>query len=326
MVDSTGTASTAASDSGGKKHKPRRAMVTGGAGFIGSHLCDALLQRDFDVTCVDSFVTGSCRNIAHLLHRADFHVIERDVADGVGTDEPVDVVIHSAAPANVQDFISRPRQSLATLTSGTEKVLDYALRHAAQFVLISSSDASPERGRIDAGDPASAHRLARQLAESMTELHRDLLGLDASVVRVFTTFGPRMREDVGFVVPTFIRRAIDDEPILIPGSGATPFALCFIDDLVRGVLAVLTKPVPVPIELGGAPELPVAALAHRVVAAAHSKSAVIVTPFPRRAVANRAASTGLARELLGWVEQTPLAVGLAATISAMREVELLRVE
>jgi dTDP-glucose 4,6-dehydratase len=215
---------------------------------------------------------------------------------------------------------------LATLTSGTEKVLDYALRHDARFVLLSSSDASPGRGRIAGGDPTSAHRLAVQLAESMTELHRDLFGLDTSVVRVFTTFGPRMREDVGFVVPTFIRHAINGDPILIPGSGTTPFALCFIDDLVRGILAVLTNPVFGPIELGGAPDLPVAVLARRVVAAAHSNSAVVITPFPRRAAGNRAASTGLARELLGWVEQTPLQVGLAATISAMREVELLPVK
>ncbi|HEV7951700.1 MAG TPA: NAD-dependent epimerase/dehydratase family protein [Glaciihabitans sp.] len=299
----------------------RRVMVTGGAGFVGSHLCDALVETGIDVLCVDNFSTGSHQNISPLRSRNNFHLVEADVTVGVGTHLPVDAILHAASPASVVDFYLSPERSLSALSTGILTTLAYAQRHRARFVLISAAEATNDKNHLGEGDPTDPvelYRLARRFAESITANARSLMGADTCVVRLYSTFGPRMREDAGFVLPELVRQALNRVPVTVAGSGSKLVPLCYIADVVSGVLAAAMHPVPGPVEIGSTGGVPLAALAQRVIDVAGSTSPINFSPYALHAPAP-IADTVLARELLGWTCRVSLEDGLATTIQAMRE-------
>lgn len=312
-----------------------RAVVTGGAGFVGSHLCEVLLARGFEVQCLDNFLTGLPDNVAGLLRSDAFSLVHCDVTDGLPVHGAVDVVFHCALPGNSSDHFAAPMGSIAALSTGTLRALDFAKRHTCRFVLVSSSDVygtwSPEPlpehsfGEIDPSDPADSYVESRRFSETLTAAHRAFLGVDTTIVRVFNAYGPRMRPDGDGLVSRFIRSAIERRPLLIPGSGTHNYALCYIGDIVKGILDVAFGGTPGPVNLGDCGGLPVAALAFQIAAIAGSDSSVEYVTFPATPPRVRRPDVRIAEHLFGWRATTSLAEGLSATIAAARSGERVRV-
>lgn len=305
----------------------RRAIVTGGAGFIGSHLCEMLLFRGFEVQCLDDFSTGSPENIANLMGSEAFTVTHCNVVEGLPA-QPADIVFHCALPGYGSDHVISPMSSIETLSTGTLRALDFAHTHGCRFVLVSSSDVyggwSPEPlqehtfAEIDPSDPADAYVESRRFSETLTAAHRAFLGVDTAIVRVFNAYGPRMRSDGDGLVSRFIRSAIERRPMLIPGSGTHNYALCYVGDIVKGILGVAFGNTPGPVNLGDCGGLPVAALAFQIAAIAQSDAPVEYITFPATPPRVRRPDVRIAEHLFGWRATTSLAEGLSATIAAAR--------
>jgi len=309
-----------------------RAAVTGGAGFLGSHLCERLLDSGVDVDCVDDLTSGSVSAIAHLTGRPGFRFVHCDISRPDGPKAlvgPYDVVLHFAGPASPADAQHRPLETLDARSLGTRNALDVADRDGARFLLGSSCHVygdpavHPQRedywGDVDPVGPRGAHDESRRFAEALTTAYASSKGTDAGIVRVFTTYGPRMPADGRQAVPTFIRQATAGEPVTIEGDGSQTRSLCYIDDTVDGILRVAASRSVRPVNIGGEEETTVEEIARRVIALTGSRSRLTFVDRGAGDPARRRPDTTLARELFGWVPKVGWQEGLERTIASFTD-------
>jgi dTDP-glucose 4,6-dehydratase len=301
-----------------------RAVVTGGAGFVGSHLCDALLAADHEVICLDNFLTGNPSNVAHLLDDDRFRLVRCDVVDFIHVSGPVDVVLHFASPASPVDYLQLPIHTLNVGSIGTGHALGLARDKGARFVLASTSEVygdplvHPQRedywGNVNPVGPRGVYDEAKRFSEALTTAYRSTYGVDAAIVRIFNTFGPRMRPDDGRAIPTFIRQALAGEPITVAGDGQQTRSVCFVDDLVAGILAMVRSDHPGPINIGNPTELTVQRIAEDVGAATGSRSVIRYVERPVDDPQVRRPDTSLAQQVLGWQPRVSWLDGLSRTV------------
>jgi dTDP-glucose 4,6-dehydratase len=301
-----------------------RVLVTGGAGFLGSHLCDLLIARGHTVVCLDDLSTGSRANIEHLGTSPNFSFIEASVLDPVDIDGAFDGVIHLASPASPFAYLDRPIFTLRTGAEGTRHVLDFANAKSARFILASTSEVygepllhpQPEEywGHVNPVGPRSVYDEAKRYAEALTTAYRTSVGVDTGIVRIFNTYGPRMRPDDGRVVSSFIYQALNSQPLTVFGDGTQTRSLCYVDDLVRGILAMLDSDEPGPINLGNPVELSVLEIAALVLDLVGSPSQLQLNPLPQDDPTRRRPDITKARDRLGWNPQVSVREGIARTV------------
>jgi dTDP-glucose 4,6-dehydratase len=305
-----------------------RAVVTGGAGFLGSHLCEQLLRRGTDVICLDSFLTGAPANIAHLIGEPRFRLIKCDVTNFVHVPGRVDLVLHLASAASPTDYLRLPIETLKVGSLGTLHALGLAGEKGARFVLASTSEVygdpqqhpQPESywGNVNPVGPRSVYDEAKRYAEALTTAYRMSRGTDTAIVRIFNTYGPRMRPDDGRAIPTFIRQMLAGEPLTVTGDGSQTRSVCYVDDTVRGILALAESDAAGPVNIGGPLELPVIELAKTVIELSGSPGSIRHIERPVDDPRVRRPDTTLAQELLGWEPRVELRDGLARTIAWFR--------
>ena len=305
----------------------RTVAVTGAAGFIGSHLSDALIARGYAVVGVDNLLTGDATNVAHLTG-GDFRLVRQDVTHHIDIEGPVDFVLHWASPASPADYLNFPIPTLKVGALGTHNALGLALAKQATFVLASTSEVygdplqHPQSetywGNVNPIGPRGVYDEAKRFAEAMTTAYHRYHGLDTRIVRIFNTYGPRMRVDDGRAVPNFITQALQGRDLTIYGDGRQTRSLCYISDLVDGIIRLMHARTTEPVNLGNPVELSIVQLARRIIEATGSRSAITHRPLPIDDPKVRQPDITRAQELLGWEPRVPLAEGLAATIDYFR--------
>jgi len=306
----------------------RRAVVSGAAGFIGSHLCDRLLERGYQVVALDNLLTGSRANLEHLTGRPGFALLEQDVCAPVTVEGPVDDVLHFASPASPVDFPAIPIEIVKVGTLGTHNMLGLALAKGARFLLASTSEVygdplvhpQPEsyHGNVNPIGPRSCYDEAKRCAEAFTMAYHRARGLETRILRIFNTYGPRMRLDDGRVIPNYFSQALRGEPLTVYGEGTQTRSLCYVDDLVAGALAVLDGPDPLPFNIGSQDEVTMLELAQIVKHIVGSASEIQFRPLPEDDPKQRRPDTSRAREVLGWSPRTSLEDGLRRTLEYFR--------
>jgi dTDP-glucose 4,6-dehydratase len=309
--------------------KPR-AVVSGGAGFIGSHLCEALLSRDFKVIALDNLITGAAHNVRGLQSNPDFEFRQVDVNHGIFIEGDVRYVLHFASPASPPQYDSNPIHTLKVGTVGTMNMLGLARAKAATFLLASTSEVygdplvhpQPESywGNVNPIGPRGCYDEAKRCAEAFAMAYRRAHQVDTRIIRIFNTHGPRMQVSDGRAVPNFMAQAIRGEPLTVYGDGSQTRSLCYVSDLVRGVLAVLEKGDELPVNLGNPQEVTVRDLAETIIRLAGSKSRIEHKPLPVDDPKHRRPDITHAREMLGWQPEVDLEDGLAKTLEYFRSV------
>jgi nucleoside-diphosphate-sugar epimerase len=308
-----------------------RIVVTGGAGFLGSHLCDALMARGDSVVCVDDLSTGNLDNVARLVGQRRFRFVEADVSAGLDVHGPVDVVAHLASPASPPDYLRRPLETLAVGSRGTENALRLAQRAGARFVLASTSEVygdpveHPQSenywGNVNPIGPRSVYDEAKRYAEAVTMAYRRHHGVDTGIFRIFNTYGPRMRPEDGRVVSSFITQALNGRPLTIYGDGTQTRSFCYVDDLVRGILAMIDSGEAGPVNLGNPEERTVTELAELVLELIDSASSPEYHPLPTDDPTRRRPDITAATERLGWQPEVRTETGLRQTIDWFRTLD-----
>ena len=301
-----------------------RILVTGGAGFLGSHLCDLLIARGDTVVSLDDLSTGSRDNIQHLEASPRFSFIEGSVLNPLDIDGDFDGVVHLASPASPPVYLARPIFTLRTGSEGTLNALEFACSKAARFILASTSEvygdplvhpqAEDYWGNVNPAGPRSVYDEAKRYAEALTTAYRSSGRADTGIVRIFNTYGPRMRPDDGRVVSSFIDQALRLAPLTVFGDGSQTRSLCYVDDLVRGIAAMLDSSEPGPINLGNPVELSVQEIAELVLELVGSPSEIQLRPLPEDDPTRRRPDITLARDRLGWNPRVPVHEGIARTI------------
>lgn len=299
-------------------------MVSGGAGFLGSHICERLLADNCEVLCLDNFLTGSPDNVVHLLERPGFRLVRRDVTDYVHVPGAVDVVFHFASPASPMDYLKLPIQTMKVGSLGTLHLLGLAKDKGARFILASTSEAygdpqvhpQPESywGNVNPVGPRAVYDEAKRFAEALTMAYRRFHGVDTGIVRIFNTSAPRMRRDDGRAVPTFIKQALRNDPITVAGDGSQTRSIQYVDDLVEGVIRLARSVHPGPVNIGNPHELSVLELAHAIRRLTGSSSPIVFVERPEDDPTVRQPDITLARQLLGWEPQVSFEEGLRRTI------------
>ena len=305
-----------------------RAVVTGGAGFLGSHLCTELRRRGVEVVALDNFLTGTPDNLAHLAADTGFQLMERDVTDYVHVPGPVDLVLHFASPASPIDYLKLPIHTLRVGSQGTHNALGLARDKGARFLLASTSEVygdplvhpQPETywGNVNPVGPRGVYDEAKRYAEALTEAYRTTHGVDTAIVRIFNTFGPRMRPHDGRAIPTFIRQALRGEELTVAGDGSQTRSVCFVDDLVRGILALAESGHAGPMNIGNPNELEVLRIASDVIEVVGSSSRIRYIDRPVDDPQVRRPDTALAAEVLGWEPTVSWRDGLRRTVEWFR--------
>jgi dTDP-glucose 4,6-dehydratase len=303
----------------------RRAVVTGGAGFIGTHLCRALLMSGTEVLCVDSFLTSSPDSLHRLRAHPRFTLHEADVAIGLPPVDQADLVVHLASPASPVDYQRHPLATLDAGSRGTRNALELAARTGARFVLASTSEVygdpavSPQTeqywGNVNPVGPRSVYDEAKRFAEAITAAYRRAGKADTSIVRIFNTYGPGMRPDDGRVVPTFACQALRGQPLTVAGDGRQTRSLCHVDDTVRGILAVAGSGLAGPVNIGNPDEATVLQLAERIIALSGSPSGIEYVPLAEDDPRFRCPDITLAARALGWRPEVSWRDGLAETLA-----------
>ncbi|MFI5995515.1 UDP-glucuronic acid decarboxylase family protein [Streptomyces sp. NPDC051362] len=302
-----------------------KVVVTGGGGFLGSHLCEALLARGDTVRCLDNYCTGEPLNVALLRGNPRFELIRADVSMDFDVPGHVDAVAHLASPASPPDYDRLPLETLSVGSRGTENALRLAQRHGARFLLTSTSEVygdplfHPQSesywGNVNPVGPRSVYDEAKRYAEALTMAYRRSRGVDTGIVRIFNTYGPRMRPHDGRVVSTFVRQALAGEPLTEYGDGSQTRSFCYVDDLVRGLIAMLDSEHSGPVNLGNPDEFTVHELARLVIEATGSSSVIEHRPLPVDDPTRRRPDITRARDLLGWTPRVPLDTGLRRTVA-----------
>jgi dTDP-glucose 4,6-dehydratase len=312
-----------------------RAVVTGGAGFVGSRVCEVLLETGAEVVCLDSLLTGQTENLARVRGHERFRFEQCDVAEGLtsravltGLRPGADLVLHLASPASPVDYLEHPLETLDAGSRGTRAALDLAHAHGARFVLASTSEvygdpqvhpqAEDYWGNVSSVGPRSVYDESKRFGEALAASYRRTLETDTGIVRIFNTYGPRMRRHDGRVVPTFIRQALAGEPLTVAGDGSQTRSLCYVDDLVAALLAFARSGHPGPMNLGNPHELSVRQIAEDVIAATGSASRIEHVERPVDDPGMRCPDITLARTELGWEPRVAWRDGLARTVSWFR--------
>ena len=308
---------------GGPAQAGRRVVVTGGAGFLGSHLCELLLDRGDEVVCLDDFSTGRRENIAGLEGRAGFEARELDVSEGIDVEGRVDAVAHLACPASPPHYLARPLETLQVCSEGTRHALGLAERAGARLVLASTSEVygdpeeHPQReaywGHVNPVGPRSVYDEGKRYAEALAMAWRRARGTNVGIVRIFNTYGPRLRPDDGRVVSNFLVQALAGLPLTVYGDGTQTRSLCYVDDLVDGIARMLGVDHPGPVNLGNPDEYTMLELARVVLELTGSDSPVEHLPLPVDDPTRRRPDISVAGEVLGWEPTTPLEEGLRRT-------------
>lgn len=303
-------------------------MITGGAGFLGSHLCERLLRDGYEVLCLDNFLTGTPNNVEHLLGDDRFRLLKVDVTDWIHISGPVDAVLHFASPASPADYLQLPIQTLNVGSVGTGHAVGLAQEKGARFLLASTSEVygdpqvhpQPETywGHVNPVGPRGVYDEAKRFAEAMTVAYRDHREVDAAIVRIFNTFGPRMRPNDGRAIPTFISQALRGEPLTVAGDGSQTRSVCYVDDLVEGVVRLLQSNLPGPINIGNPHEFSVLALAELIRDLAGSSSSIEFVALPQDDPLVRQPDITVATRDLGWTPQVDVEDGLRRTIDWFR--------
>jgi dTDP-glucose 4,6-dehydratase len=305
-----------------------RVVVTGGAGFLGSHLCEQLLADGCEVLALDNFLTGSPTNVGHLAENDLFRLLKTDITDYVHVPGPVDLILHFASPASPIDYLQLPIETLKVGSIGTLHILGLAKEKGARFLLASTSETygdpqvhpQPETywGHVNPVGPRGVYDEAKRYAEALTMAYRRTHAVDTAIVRIFNTYGERMRPNDGRAIPTFIRQALRGEPITVAGDGSQTRSVCYVDDLVAGILLLLRSDLAGPVNIGNPHELSMLDLAERIRALAGSSSTIAFVPRPEDDPTIRQPDISLASRELGWAPQVALDEGLARTIAWFR--------
>jgi dTDP-glucose 4,6-dehydratase len=300
-------------------------LVTGGAGFLGSHLCDELLRRGHRVICVDNLETGSLANIAHI-RQPEFTFLQADIVEPYFVDEKVDAVYHLASPASPIDYLRLPLHTLKVGSYGTHHTLGLAKAHRARFLIASTSEVygdpqvhpQPESywGHVNPIGPRGVYDEAKRYAEALTMAYHRQQGVDTAIVRIFNTYGPRMRPFDGRAIPTFLRQALEDRPITLFGDGSQTRSFCYVSDLVDGIIRLAESGHHHPVNIGNPNEFTLLELAQAVIEVTGSRSEIVHEALPTDDPKVRQPDIALARELLGWEPQVELREGLRRTLDA----------
>jgi dTDP-glucose 4,6-dehydratase len=301
------------------------AVVTGGAGFLGSHLCDTLVAEGHRVLCVDNLETGSLQNVEHL-RGENFVFLHHDLTRHLDIDEPVDFIYHLASPASPIDYLRLPLQTLKVGSYGTHNALGLAKWKRARFLIASTSEVygdpavhpQPESywGNVNPIGPRGVYDEAKRYAEALTMAYHRQQGVDTAIVRIFNTYGPRMRPHDGRAIPTFIRQALANQPITVFGDGSQTRSFCYVDDLVRGLVLLAKSGEHLPVNIGNPRELTLLELAESVIKETGSSSKIVFEALPVDDPQVRQPDITRARQLLGWEPQVSLEDGLRRTLQS----------
>jgi dTDP-glucose 4,6-dehydratase len=308
--------------------KKKIAVITGGAGFIGSHLTDRLIERGYKVICVDNFITGSRKNIEHLFACKDFELIEHNVSRHIAIEGKVDIVFHLASPASPDDYLKYPIPTLKVGSLGTHNALGLAKEKKSRFLLASTSEVygdplvhpQPESywGHVNPVGIRGCYDEAKRFAEAITMAYHRAHKIDTKIIRIFNTYGPRMRIRDGRVVPNFIYQALGAKPITVYGKGTQTRSFCYVDDLVSGIIRTALSGLNDPVNLGNPGEFTIMQLARLVLKLTGSKSRIIYKPLPQDDPRQRRPDITRARKYLKWQPKVPLNEGLVRTIEWFR--------
>jgi dTDP-glucose 4,6-dehydratase len=300
-------------------------LVTGGAGFLGSHLCDELLRRGHRVICIDNLETGSLSNIEHI-RGPEFVFLQNDIIAPYFVDEHVDFVFHLASPASPIDYLRLPLHTLKVGSHGTHHALGLAKLHRARFLLASTSEVygdpqvhpQPESywGHVNPIGPRGVYDEAKRYAEALTMAYHRQQGVDTGIVRIFNTFGPRMRPNDGRAVPTFLRQALQDRPLTVFGDGSQTRSFCYVSDLIDGVIRLAESGHHQPVNVGNPKEFTLLELAETVIAVCESRSEIVFEALPEDDPQVRQPDITMARDVLGWEPAVGLRDGLRRTLDA----------
>jgi dTDP-glucose 4,6-dehydratase len=308
-------------------------LVTGGSGFLGSHLCDNLIAKGYRVICVDNLDTGNLHNISHIKDGDDFRFVQADITTHYDIDEPVDFVYHMASPASPIDYARLPLHTLKVGAYGTHNTLGLAKAKRARFLLASTSEVygdpevHPQQetywGNVNPIGPRGVYDEAKRYAEAMTMAYLRQQGVDTAIVRIFNTFGPKMRPHDGRAIPTFLRQALSEKPVTVFGDGSQTRSFCYVDDLIRGLIALMESGVHEPVNIGNPDEMTLLEMAKLVIELTESRSEIIFEALPVDDPKVRQPDISRAKALLGWEPQVDLREGLTKTIEHMMK-ELAR--
>ncbi len=308
-----------------------RILITGGAGFIGSHLCDRFLRDGRTVICVDNFLTGAEANIAHLRSNPSFQLIRHDISKPLEIDGTINLILHFASPASPIDYLKLPIQTLKVGSIGTMNALGIAKAKQARFLLASTSevygdpDVHPQVetywGHVNPIGPRGVYDEAKRFAEAMTMAYHRAHGVDTRIIRIFNTYGPRMRAEDGRAIPAFIGQALRQEPLTAFGNGSQTRSFCYVDDLVEGIVRLTQADYHDPVNLGNPEEYTILQLAEKIIELTKSKSRIVFQPLPQDDPKQRCPDITVAkRELSGWQPKMLLSDGLRKTIAWFRQV------
>ncbi len=301
----------------------KRALVTGGAGFLGSHLCERLLKEDIEVICMDNLITGDIANVDHLMGRPDFSFQHQDVTEYIHIPGDLDFVLHFASPASPIDYLELPIQTLKVGSLGTHKALGLAREKRARFLLASTSEVygdplcHPQTedywGNVNPVGPRGVYDEAKRFAEAITMAYHRTHDIETRIVRIFNTYGPRMRLNDGRVLPAFMSQALRGEPLTVFGDGSQTRSFCYVDDLVEGIWRLLGSDERLPVNLGNPQEMTIRQFADAVLKATGSNSEFTFKPLPTDDPRVRRPDIAKARSLLGWEPSVNLEEGLGLT-------------
>ena len=306
-----------------------RALITGGAGFLGSHLCELMLARDWDVLCMDNLVTGSDSNVSHLLSNPRFRFVRQDVTRYIEVPGPLDAVLHFASPASPPDYLKLPIQTLKVGALGTHNSLGLALAKKAKFLLASTSECygdpevspQPETywGRVNPIGPRGVYDESKRFAEALTMAYHRYHGLDTRIVRIFNTYGPRMRLNDGRALPNFLYQALTGEPLTIYGDGKQTRSFCYVTDLLDGIYRLLESNEHDPVNIGNPQEITILEFAERVRTLVGAQVPLVFRPLPQDDPKQRCPDISKAKRILGWEPKVNLAEGLQLTYQYFKE-------
>lgn len=305
----------------------KRMLITGGAGFIGSHLCDFMLEKGYEVLCVDNFLTGTKKNISHI-KSGNFSILHHDVTKPLHLDEKVDYILHFASPASPKDYQELPIQTLKVGALGTHNMLGLAKAKKSTFLLASTSevygdplvDPQPESywGNVNPIGPRGVYDEAKRFAEAMTMAYHRVHGLDTKIVRIFNTYGPRMKRDDGRVVPAFINQALENEPLTVFGDGKQTRSFCYVSDMVEGIYRLMLSDINLPVNIGNPEEKTILEFARIIIKLTGCKSKIVFKPLPVDDPKVRRPDITMAKKMLKWKPKTGLEEGLMKTVEYFR--------